>query len=31
MAIKLIYDKYQNDIGFTYGQNEDNHQHTVTY
>ena len=29
MAIKLIYDKYQNDIGFTYGQNEDNHQHTV--
>ena len=29
MAIKLIYDKYQNDTGFTYGQNEDNHQHTL--
>ena len=29
MAIKLIYDKYQNDIGFTYDQNEDNHQHKV--
>ena len=29
MAIKLIYDKYQNDIGFTYGENEGNHQHEI--
>jgi len=29
MAIKLVYDKYQNETGFIYGENEGNHQHTI--
>jgi RNase adaptor protein for sRNA GlmZ degradation len=29
MAIKLVYDKYQNDIGFTYGENETDHNHEL--
>ena len=28
-VISTIYDKYQNDIGFTYGENEGNHQHEI--
>ena len=29
MVIKLIYDKYQNDIGFTQGENETDHKHEL--
>ena len=29
MVIKLIYDKYQNDIGFTQGENEIDHKHEL--
>lgn len=29
MVIKLIYDKYQNDIGFTEGENDSDHKHEL--
>ena len=29
MVIKLIYDKYQNDIGFTQGENDSDHKHEL--
>ena len=29
MVIKLIYDKYQNDIGFTQGKNDTDHEHEL--